>query len=150
MNRVFIRLSIIIFLDRMSTLSRDSDSNHVGACQFCNLSYGKSLIRKGSTIQTNNYLTKFSLYPSNYFYLHFMLKTIKSSSTYSCSIYHIIDTIYIAALKILSICAVVLIQIIEHWLKGMDKSTYNWIHNDYPHHFSRRHKSHQHMERKFI
>ena len=32
------------FLFSMSTLSRDSDSNYVGACQFCNLRYGKVLL----------------------------------------------------------------------------------------------------------
>ena len=80
-----------------------------------------------------------------------MLEIITSSSSISpFSFYPISESTHIAALKVLSIRAVILIGSIFKGLKRIANHTYHWIQDGGPHHLIRRRKERHCRERKFV
>ena len=133
MNRLFIGMSIIMFLARISTLPGIQTQLMFLLGGICKIRFWNILSKKYSTSKANNYLSPFILYPSDSIKDQFMMEIITSLSTSSFSLCPIIGSRCTSTLIIISIISVVLIFSIAQGFKCMDKGTYNWIQDSVPH-----------------
>ena len=90
MIHVFIKLSIVMFLDKISTFPGILMKIMLALGGFWKLRCGNSLSKTYSTSQRNNYLAPIIIYFSNSVKHQFILETIISLSPQSCHFFPMI------------------------------------------------------------
>ena len=127
MSNMFIGMSIIMFLAKISTLLEIVMQIILVFGGFRKLRCGNSLSKIYYTSQENNYLSPFIIYLSNSVKRQFKSETITSSSPSACYFPPIIGSRCMTALKPLFVGAVIIIGYIEKKFKLMANCTYHWI-----------------------